>query len=327
MQQLQENKETEIAWFRTPQQGWWYWYNNEIETNAMCLRAIVRLDPKSDVSPRLVKWLLENRRNGYYWRSQRDTAQCIAAMSEYAVAAGEADPDYTLTINLDGKPVKKVRITKENFFEFDNQFIVEGVALEGGEHKVTITKEGKGALYYSAQLRYFTKEENIPASGLQLKVARTYMLLKQIPFEVEVEDAEGNKIIEKRLRYQRIPLQAGDRVESGDVIQVELKLTSDNDYTYLVIEDMKPAGCEPVDLRSGGKGQEGFWANMELRDEKVVFFVRNISRGDHLMRYRLRAEIPGVFHALPTIVQGVYVPDLRGNAAEHILPIVDKIDE
>jgi len=324
MQQLQENKETEIAWFRTPQQGWWYWYNSEIETNAMCLRALVKLEPQSDVSPRLVKWLLENRRNGYYWRSQRDTAQCIAAMAEYAVAAGEADPDYTLTINLDGKPVKKVHITKANFFEFDNQFVVEGVALEGGEHKVTLTKEGKGALYYSAQLRYFTKEKHIPASGLQLKVARTYMLLKQIPFEVEVEDAEGNKIMEKRLRYQRIQLEDGDRVESGDLIQVELKLTSDNEYTYLVIEDMKPAGCEPVDLRSGGKTQEGFWSNMELRDEKVVFFIRGISRGDHLMRYRLRAEVPGVFHALPTIVQGVYVPDLRGNAAEHVMPIVDK---
>jgi len=325
MQYLEENEETEIAWFRTPQQGWWYWWNNDIETNAWCLRAIVRIEPKSPVAPKLVKWLLENRRNGYYWRSPRDTTSCVAAMSDFAVASGETDPDYTLTLNLDdGAVVKKVKINKESFFTYDNSFVVEGVALGAGKHTLTITKEGPGALYYSAYLRYFTKEEHISSAGLQLKVDRTYYLLRQIPFEVEVEGSEGQKLTERRLRYERVPLNDGDRVGSGDLIQVELRIKSDNDYTYLVFEDMKPAGCEPTQLRSGGKGQEGFWSYMELRDEKVVFFVDNIGRGEHLMRHRLRAEIPGVFHALPAVVQGMYVPELRGNSNEHVLQIEDR---
>jgi uncharacterized protein YfaS (alpha-2-macroglobulin family) len=324
MQYLQENNETQIAWFRTPQQGWWYWWNNDIGTNAWCLRAIVRLEPKSPVAPRLVKWLLDNRRNGYYWRSPRETTQCVAAMSDFAVASGEADPDYTLTLSLDGGAVTKtVRINKDNFFEYDNRFVVEGVALRGGRHTVTLTKEGKGALYYSAYLRYFTKEEHITASGLQLKLDRTYFLLKQIPFEVEVEGSEGQKIKEKRLRYERIALKDGDMVKSGDVLQVELRVTSGNDYTYLIFEDMKPAGCEPTEVRSGGKGQEGFGSYMELRDEKVVFFVEGIGRGEHLMRHRLRAEVPGVFHALPGVVQGMYVPELRGNSDEAVVRIED----
>jgi uncharacterized protein YfaS (alpha-2-macroglobulin family) len=63
---------------------------------------------------------------------------------------------------------------------------------------------------------------------------------------------------------------------------------------------------------------------MELRDEKVAFFADAIGRGEHLLRYRLRAETPGLFHALPAIVQGMYAPELRGNSDEAILNVEDK---
>jgi len=325
MQYKEENAETEIVWFRTPQAGWWYWWNNDIETNAWVLRAILRLEPKSDVAPRLVKWLLENRRNGYYWRSTRDTTLCVAAMSDFVVVSGEGKPDYTLTLDYDnGAVVKKVKINKDNFFTYDNRFVLEGVALTGGKHTLKISRDGAGALYYSTYLRYFTKEQNITASGLQLKLDRRYFRLVQIPYEVEVEGAQGQKLKEKRLRYERKALKTGDQVDSGDLIQVELEVASDNNYTYLCFEDMKPAGCEPVEVRSGGKGQEGFFTYMELRDEKVVFFLDSVEQGKHLLRYRLRAETPGLFHALPSIIYGMYVPELRANSNEHVMKIQDK---
>jgi alpha-2-macroglobulin len=324
MQFKEENRETEVAWFRTPEMGWWYWWNNDIETNAMCLRAIVRLDPKSDVAPRLVKWLLNNRRNGYYWRSTRDTTMCVAAMSDFVAASGEGKPDYTLTLDFDkGTVVKKVKINKDNFFTFDNSVVLTGAALGGGRHTLKITKEGAGALYFNTYLRYFTKEEHITAAGHELKVDRQYFKLVQIPYEVEVMGAAGQKVKEKRLRYQRVPVKDGDTVTSGDVVQVELKVASDNEYTYLCFEDAKPAGFEPTELRSGGQGQEGFWTYMELRDTKTVFFLGALGQGEHLLRYRLRAEIPGVFHALPTVLYGMYVPELRANSEEHVIKIKD----
>lgn len=324
MQYKEENTETQVAWFRTPRAGWWFWWNSNIETNAMILRAIVRLEPKSDIAPRLVKWLLNNRRNGYYWDSTRDTTLCIAAMSDFAAASGETSPDFTLTLDYDnGAVVKKVKINRENLLTFDNLFRMEGESLGGGKHTLKITKEGAGALYFNTYLKYFTKEERITAAGHELKVARLYHKLQQIPYEVEVDGSQGQKIMEKRLRYERIPLNDGDTLQSGDQIQVELKVTSDNDYTFLCFEDMKPAGCEATEVRSGGKGQEGFFSYMELRDEKVVFFVDSIGRGEHLLRYRLRAEIPGVFHALPAILYGMYAPDLRANSDEMVIKIVD----
>jgi uncharacterized protein YfaS (alpha-2-macroglobulin family)/outer membrane protein assembly factor BamD (BamD/ComL family) len=324
LQYKQENAETQVAWFRTPRGGWWYWWNSDIETNAWILRALVRLQPKSDLAPRVVKWLLNNRRNGYYWRSTRDTTLCVAAMSDFVNASGEGTPDFTLRLDLDnGAVVKEVKIHKDNFFTFDNRFVVEGVALDGGRHTLKISKSGPGALYFNTYLRFFTKEEDIKAAGHELKVDRTYFRLEQIPYEVEVEGARGQTLKEKRLRYKRVPIHNGDTLKSGAILQVELKVSSDNNYTYLAFEDMKPAGCEPVQVRSGGKGQEGFYSYMELRDEKTVFFVGSIEQGEHLLRYRLRAEIPGVFHALPTRLFAMYVPELRANSDEILIRIID----
>jgi uncharacterized protein YfaS (alpha-2-macroglobulin family) len=322
-QYREEDKENETVWFRTPQQGWWWWYNNPIEANAYVLKALAAVDPKSDDAPRLVKWLLNNRRHGTYWRSTRDTAITVQAMGEYIRAVGEDEPDYTLTVKLDGKEVKKVRVTRENFFTFDNALSLEGEALTSGKHELTVAREGKGAVYFSSYLSYFTTEEDIKGAGLELKVERKYYRLDRVAAEATVDGARGQDVAEKRLRWKKTELKNGDAVKSGDLIQVELKIASKNDYDYLCFEDFKPAGCEPVEVRSGGRYGE-LCSNMELRDERVVFFIGWLAQGEHTVTYRVRAEVPGVFHALPTKGHAMYAPELSCNSDEMLLKIRDE---
>ena len=69
-------------------------------------------------------------------------------------------------------------------------------------------------------------------------------------------------------------------LKSGDLVEIELEIDSKNDYEYLVFEDMKPAGFEPVDLRSGYTGND-LGAYVEFRDNRVVFFARTLARGKH----------------------------------------------
>jgi uncharacterized protein YfaS (alpha-2-macroglobulin family) len=64
-------------------------------------------------------------------------------------------------------------------------------------------------------------------------------------------------------------------------------------------------------------------AYMELRDERVVFFVRRLARGKHSLAFRMRAEIPGRFSALPTRAHAMYAPELRANSEEIKLRIED----
>jgi uncharacterized protein YfaS (alpha-2-macroglobulin family) len=62
---------------------------------------------------------------------------------------------------------------------------------------------------------------------------------------------------------------------------------------------------------------------MELRDERVSFFVRSLARGKHSVSYRMRAEIPGRFSALPTRASAMYAAELRANSDEIKLRIED----
>jgi len=338
LQFVERDDENETAWVRTPAQYWWFWWNNDIETNAWALKALVAIDPQNDLAPRLVKRLLNNRRNGYYWRSTRDTALTIAAMVDYMQASGEAAPDYTLTVSIDGRPMKEIQLTKDNLFAFDNRLVLSGLHVKPGPHKVTLTKKGKGALYFSCYLSYFTKEEDIQGAGNEIFVKREYFKLVPKTEQVQMADAGAAASrpglrpkplvktgrTELRAGYTRVPLATGDAVDSGDKIEVVLTITSKNVYDYLAFEDMKPAGCEPMELRSGGRWAGGLCPHIELRDEKVVFFIGLLEQGTHVLRYKMRAETPGRFHALPTTGFAMYAPEVRAISDEMRLGIVDR---
>jgi uncharacterized protein YfaS (alpha-2-macroglobulin family) len=320
---------------RTTENYWWFWWNNDIEANAWALKALVTLDPKNDLAPRLVKWLLNNRRNGHYWRSTRDTAQVIAAMTDYMRASGEAAPDYTLSVKIDGQSMKEIKVSKTNFFTFDNRLVLSGLHVKPGTHKIELTKNGQGALYYSAYLSYFTKEEDVRGAGNEIFVSREYFKLVPKTETVRLANravartrpagqskplpATGHA--EQRDGYTRVLLKNGDTVASGDKLEVVLKITAKNTYDYLAFEDMKPAGCEPMELRSGGRWAGGLCANMELRDEKVVFFIGLLEQGEHVLRYKLRAETPGYFHALPAKGFAMYAPEVKAISDEMRLRI------
>ena len=111
-------------------------------------------------------------------------------------------------------------------------------------------------------------------------------------------------------------------LKSGELVEIELEIASKNDYEYIVFEDMKAAGFEPVEVRSGYNAND-LGAYMELRDERVTFFVRELMRGKHSVSYRVRAEIPGKFSALPTKASAMYAPELKANSDEIKLLVTD----
>jgi uncharacterized protein YfaS (alpha-2-macroglobulin family) len=157
----------------------------------------------------------------------------------------------------------------------------------------------------------------------------------------------------KGVIYDRQPLSDGDNVKSGERVEVVLTIESKNNYEYLVFEDLKPAGLEAVAVRSGeplftremksgavektfGEGErseedvrkeQGIgghedytgqqrWVYQELRDRKVAMFIDRLPEGVWEIRYDLRAETPGKFHALPVLGHAMYVPEIRCNGKE-----------
>ena len=322
-QYLVQDDENQTAYLKLGNEGyWWCWYGSEFEAQAYYLKLLAATDPKSEKASRLVKYLLNNRKHSTYWNSTRDTALCIEAMADYIRASGEDKPEMVVEVRIDGVLRKAEKITPHDIFSFDNKFVVEGKDLSTGGHKIEISKSGKGPLYYNAYLSYFTLEDYIRKAGLEIKVDRKYFRLKEINKKIKVAGSRGQALDQKVEKYERTELADLATLKSGDLVEIELTIQSKNDYEYLIFEDMKPAGFEPCEVRSGYNGNE-MGAYVEFRDERVCFFIRALARGTHSVSYRMKAEIPGKFSALPTRGSAMYAPELKANSDEIKLKVED----
>jgi uncharacterized protein YfaS (alpha-2-macroglobulin family) len=358
---LVEDNENQTAYLKLPNDNWWWtWYGSEVEADAYYLKLLARTDPKGTVAPRLVKYLLNNRKHASYWNSTRDTSLAIEAFADFLKASGEDKPDLTVEVWLDGKKQKQVKIAPDDLFTFDNKFVVRGDGVTTGKHDIELRKKGTGPLYYNAYLTVFTLEDWIPRAGLEVKVNRKVYRLIRDDKTVDVAGSRGQAVGQRVEHYRReeitdepvgVPPSGGgpgatgkrslpvpapasadvsrptdhaprNTLKSGDLVEVELEIDSKNDYEYLIFEDMKAASFEPVEIRSG-YGGNAMGAYMELRDNRVSFFIRALARGKHSISYRLRAEIPGRFSALPARASAMYAPELKGNSDEIKLQVAD----
>jgi len=166
--------------------------------------------------------------------------------------------------------------------------------------------------------------------------------------------------------YEKEKLEDGAQVRSGDRIEVVLTAETKNHLEYLMFEDLKPAGFEAVQVRSGEwmiarelkrnevdrrfveggsreetlvpgrdgrayawKTEDGYTGRtrnlyQELRDRRVALFADKLPQGVWEMRYELRAETPGSFHALPVLGEAMYVPEIRCNSNELRVGVTQK---
>jgi len=181
----------------------------------------------------------------------------------------------------------------------------------------------------------------------------------------------GRPTLLKGYVYDKEPLRDGETVKSGERIETVVTVEGKNNYEYLLFEDLKPAGFEAVEIRSGeslyakelksgaverkhgagptnksapstarriarkpatfnlqpetGEDYTGRtrWVYQELRDRKVAMFIDKLPEGVWEIRYDLRAEVPGEFHALPVLGHAMYVPEIRCNGAELRVKVVE----
>lgn len=319
---LEQDAENQTAWLRMPREGYWFWYRSEYEALATYLKLLARTDPKGEVAAGLAKYLVNNRKHATYWKSTRDTALAVEALAEFLEKSGEAHPDLTVEILVDGELKKTVSINSDNLFSFDDRLVLEGTALTGGDHTIEIRRTGIGPVYFNLYTSYFTLEDHITRAGLELRIDRSVYKLVPVEATQDVAGDRGQAVSNKVEKYRREKLSDLALLKSGDLVEVELEIASKNDYEYLIFEDLKPAGFEPVEINSGYT-RNPMGAYMELRDRSVSFFVKRLNRGDHSIAYRLRAEIPGTFSALPAKAWAMYAPELKGNSEEIKVRIED----
>ncbi|HVR74795.1 MAG TPA: alpha-2-macroglobulin, partial [Planctomycetota bacterium] len=330
---------------------YWRWSEGGVEATAFALRAIIAIDPQNKLVEQVTNWLVKNRR-GAQWSNTRDTAIVVLALNDYLKKSGELEPNAEYDVILNGATVVSKKVTPADALNAPSRFTVDAKLLRETTNEVRIVrKNGKSPLYFSVEAVFFSLEEPVAAAGNEIFVKREYQKLAARP------------TLLSGIVHERAPLGDGGTVKSGERVEVTLTIDAKNHYEYLVFEDLKPAGLEAVEIRSGaplyarelkesavergatessaprGAAGEGApigsalevsnytgrtrWVYQELRDRKVALFLDKLPEGIWEIRYELRAEVPGRFHALPVLGHAMYVPEIRANGAETRIEVED----
>jgi uncharacterized protein YfaS (alpha-2-macroglobulin family) len=287
----------------------------DTETTALSLKALSRITPKSPLLPQAARWLVNNRRNGYYWISTKETAFALFGLSDYLKVSQELAPDYTFEVYLNGEQLMVQHVGPSDAAGAKS-FVIKRKALEVADrNSIRIVKHGRGVLYLAAGLEYFTADEEIQAAGsATLKLTREYFRLKVS------EDDKGKK------RWAIEPLSG--ELRSGDLIVSRLHIEGGR-AQYLMIEDPIPAGCEQVSRLDGlGLNYEDhdwtdWYSAREFRDNRTVYFL-NYFDGSATFKYAMRVEVPGEFRVAPARVELMYEPTVQANTANGRVTILDK---
>ena len=287
----------------------------DAEATALSLKALSQINPDSQLLPKIARWLVKNRSHGYYWLSTKETAFAIYGLTDYLKVSKELSPDYSFEVYVNGTQVAAQHIGSAEAANAQSIVVTKKAGEVSNANQVRIVKKGKGALYVSTAIEYFTADENVPAQSYSgLKLTREYLRLRVS----ENDDGKSSWRIE--------PLSG--ELRSGDLIVVRLHLTGPR-AQYVMIEDPIPAGAEQVAQVSGiylnySAGQWSDWySNREFRDNRTAIFL-NYFDGDATLQYAMRVEVPGEFRVAPARAELMYQPTVQANTSNDRLRILDK---
>ena len=279
-----------------------------IEGTALSLKALARIKPESSLLPLAARWLVSERRNGYYWSSTKDTAFAIFGLIDYLKVSRELTPSYTLEVYLNGENVLAQNVRDAQTFVINRK----GGAV-GETNHIRVVKRGKGSLYFAGNVEYYTQDEYVNAYGTtDLEVTREYRRL--------TVGQDGYK-----LKWTTSPLSG--EIRSGDLIVVQLRLRGKK-ARYLMLEDPIPSGAEQLEsvgnlnLDYTDSGWSDWYSSREFRDRRTVFFFDQFD-GDVKVQYAMRVQVPGDFVVAPARAELMYEPSVYANTATRQFQFLD----
>ncbi len=281
----------------------YYWNDDRIEATAYALQALYTVDPEHYLVPKVVNWLLQERK-GSRWRSTKDTAAVITA-ALLMENPNENILPQELLVKLNGQVVQEITLSA-----ITQNHQVELTQFQVGENILEIDTSSNSP-HISAQVKYFAEKELYKKETTYFDINRTYERLELTQDENEYY-------------YKTKPL---DETQVGDLVLVTVNITPKENYRYVLVNEPLPAGYRVVEneqsLKIKGIQNPSPWHwshNREIFDERIDIYFTYLNN-QVSFSYIIRAETPGQFSALPTQVWLMYEPDIRGLGTQNTLGV------
>jgi uncharacterized protein YfaS (alpha-2-macroglobulin family) len=277
-----------------------------------CLDALIQAQGGFAGDDKAAKWLAEARQKDGAWGDTQSNAWALMGLARYFRRYEKDEPDFKATLaKADGTELwseaMKGRSTAPKLKVLDGLF-------QGGDGKLSLSKQGTGRLYYSLDLNWVPASVDKPAfEGFEIRRALTGL---------KGESLSG-------------PLKAGQRY------RMHLEVSSTKDRSFVALTDFLPAGLEVVtaglatesvvDQAAAGSSAAtddpwaGWWGRFQRHedyDDRVEVFADYLAAGKHTWDYVVQATTPGRFAQPSAWIEMMYEPEIFGRTANGTLEVV-----
>jgi uncharacterized protein YfaS (alpha-2-macroglobulin family) len=292
-----------------------YFWNSNIRSTAIVLGTLVRHGTDEEIVKRMVRWMMQVRRDGR-WGNTQENAWAMTALVDYYRKYEAEVPDFAATVNLGNQAILREefrgRSTESKAKDFSMQEVQRVPATS-----VTFQRDGVGTLFYAMRLRYAPLGLLHEPRDMGFSLERTYALQNST--------------------------EAATSFRAGDLIQVTLTIRNTKERRFVAVTDPIPAGTEPVESwfattasdlaetqnrsRSQGGGdwtswfRRGGFDHIERHDDRVELFATRLAEGSHTFIYLLRATTAGTFVTSPLHAEEMYEPEVFGRTASDVVEV------
>ncbi|HEU0072862.1 MAG TPA: alpha-2-macroglobulin family protein, partial [Dehalococcoidia bacterium] len=288
-------------------------------TTALVLDALSAVDPRHPLIEETTRWLVIALNTGVC-RTNFEQAQAIVSLSSFVQATGERGASYRYDVRLDERSLLRGRLEAGEDIQVESTEVPVSDLTAGKASKLDLERDfgAAGRMYYTLNLRYVTPAVGVEALNRGFAISHEYSLL----------DDPDTQITSARI---------------GDVVRVSMMVMLPADRNYVVVEDLLPAGLEPIDpnlaivepalraqlsqeLAEANRPEEleyyapwfawyyNPWQQSDLLDDRVRLSAESLAKGVYEFIYYARATTPGDFFVAPARVEESNFPDVFGRS-------------
>ncbi|MDX1502341.1 MAG: alpha-2-macroglobulin family protein [Thermoanaerobaculia bacterium] len=315
-------------------------HSSELRTSCAVLSALagegqgelVRAGAR-ELPMKLARTVTLGRGSRDHWENTQENLFCTRALIDYSRGWERTPPDFTVRARLGEESLGSARFDDLRDPPADLERPVRA-GDPGRRTAVAIEHEGAGRLYYALRL-FFS------------------------PSTLERRPVDAGFEVRRELSVERDGgwVKLGDPVtlERGELVRVDLYLSTPGARNFVVVDDPVPGGLEPVNRQlatasqvDAAKAVESYppdawyrryddWVHFawtrwsfyhrELRNDAARFYADYLPAGRYHLSYVAQVIVPGEFTMLPTKAEEMYDPDVFGLGLPGTLRVEEAVEE
>ena len=280
---------------------WWWVHESNVKTTAIVLDALLHVYKKFPYAEKIARWLTMTTKQKRYMSTQEHIRLFLAFETYYRVFESET-PDFVAKV-LFNNELKTMEVFSGRELTARTSSVPLKDYKTGEKIDVEFRKEGAGMMYYLLRLKYYPIGE-VEAIDRGFAVKKVYKTLK------------GARI-------------DADEFEPGEKYIVEVTVSTDQERSFVVLDDPVPAGLkvlnprfktgQQLDMEKSSRDSKwgGYWGNFyrsEYYFDRVEVFADYLRRGEHTWKYLVIATNAGVYTVPNTVCHEMYNPEVFGRS-------------